>query len=54
LPTFSNYLRSEIEDEIQSIIPEIGDIVGVISHIRKQIFSVDEFRVALKSQRHVI
>jgi hypothetical protein len=41
---FSNYLRNELEDEIGGVISEIRSIFDVISHLRKQTFSIDEFR----------
>jgi hypothetical protein len=52
---FSNYLRSELVDEIRGAIPDIEDILDVLSQIRKQTFSVDEFRAQytlLCKQRH--
>lgn len=48
---FSNYLRSEIEDEIQGILPEIRKIMDVLSQMRKQEFTVGEFRQAYS--RHI-
>jgi hypothetical protein len=41
--SFSNYLRSELEDEIHSIIPEISKIMNIFSFLRKQTLSIDEF-----------
>jgi hypothetical protein len=41
---FSNYLKSEIEDEIQAILPEISTIFQIISQLGKQNFKYDEFR----------
>ena len=40
---FSNYLRSELEDEIHGIIPEIREVLGVFSALRKQTMSVEQF-----------
>jgi hypothetical protein len=40
---FSNYLKSEVVDEIQAIIPDIANVFDVISQIRKQTFSRAEF-----------
>lgn len=40
---FSNYLKSELEDEIQGVLPEIADLFNLLSHVRKQTFRVDEF-----------
>lgn len=45
---FSNYLRSEIEDEIQGLLPEIHKILDVLSIIRKHEFNVSEFSLAYK------
>lgn len=43
---FSNYLRSEIEDEILGILPEIKKILNLFSRIRKQTLSIKEFEDA--------
>ena len=43
---FSNYLRNEIVDEVQAIIPDINQVLDVFSEIRKQILSQEEFRTA--------
>lgn len=43
---FSNYLRSELEDEIHAILPDIKLILDVFSKERKQILSVAEFSSA--------
>lgn len=43
---FSNYLKAEVEDEIQAILPDISQIFQVLSQIRKWNFSVAEFKVA--------
>lgn len=40
---FSNYLRSEITDEIYPLIPEIDVVFQIISNIRKQSFTWKEF-----------
>ena len=40
---YSNYLISELTDEIHGVIPDIGKIFGVLSQIRKWILTVDEF-----------
>lgn len=45
---FSNYLKAEIEDEIQAILPEISNIFQVISQLGKQQFRVDEFEYLYK------
>jgi hypothetical protein len=44
--SFSNYLRSELEDEIHSVIPDISTIFDLISHIRKQTIPIHEFNNA--------
>ena len=44
--SFSNYLRSELEDEIHSVIPDISTIFDLISHIRKQTIPIREFNNA--------
>ena len=41
--TYSNYLKSELTDEIHGIIPDIGNVFRVLSQIRKWILSVEEF-----------
>lgn len=40
---FSNYLKSEVSDEVSSILPEIKEILEIFSKIRKQTLSIDEF-----------
>jgi hypothetical protein len=44
---YSTRFRSELEDEIQSIIPEIEKVFDAISLQRKQIFRLDEFEAFL-------
>lgn len=41
---FSNYLRDEIVDEIFPILPDIEEILQIISNLRKWLFRVDEFK----------
>lgn len=41
---FSNYLKDELVDEIHGVLPDIKEILMVISEIRKQNFSIDEFK----------
>ncbi len=41
---FSNYLKAEIEDEIQALLPDISTIFQVISQIGKQQFKIEEFK----------
>ena len=40
---FSNYLRSELEDEIHGVLPEIKGILDIFSKLRKQTLSIQEF-----------
>ena len=47
---FSNYLRSEMEDEIHGILPDISHILDTIAHIRKQDFSQNEFASAYNEE----
>lgn len=48
---FSNYLKNELVDEIHSVLPDIVEILDLMSQIRKQAFSIDEFRDAFERQR---
>ncbi|NTW45165.1 MAG: hypothetical protein HGB14_12235 [Anaerolineaceae bacterium] len=48
--SFSNYLRSEIEDEICGILPEIAQILDILSYVRKQQFKVVDFTAAYKKE----
>ena len=41
---FSNYLKSELEDEIHGAIPEIKQIFSLFTKMRKQTFSINEFK----------
>lgn len=40
---FSNYLRDEIVDELTPLLPDIEEVLQIISNIRKQSFSTTEF-----------
>lgn len=40
---FSIHLRKELIDEIHAVIPDIVAVLNVISQIRKQTFSIEEF-----------
>lgn len=40
---YSNYLKSELVDEIHGIIPDINQVFTVLSQIRKWILTTDEF-----------
>lgn len=46
---FSNYLRSELEDEIQGALPQIKKILDLISHNRKPYFPISDFISAYNS-----
>lgn len=46
--TFSNYLRSELEDEIHSILPDIHEILNIFTTIRKQTLKINEFETTFK------
>ncbi len=41
---FSNYLKDEIVDEIYPLLPDIEEILQIISNLRKQSFSTSEFK----------
>lgn len=41
---YSYYLRSELIDEVHPILPEIEDVLEVISTLRKPLFTVEEFK----------
>ena len=41
--TYSNYLKSELSDEIHGMIPDIANVFRVLSQIRKWILSTEEF-----------
>lgn len=41
--TFSNYLKRELTDEIHGVVPDISAVFDVLSKIRKQTFSLNEF-----------
>lgn len=40
---FSNYMRSEMEDEIHGVLPEISAILDIIAHLRRQEFHAEDF-----------
>lgn len=40
---FSNYLRSELEDEIHGAIPDIHKILDIFTTLRKQTLRIEEF-----------
>lgn len=42
--TFSNYLRSELEDEIHGAIPDIHNILNIFTELRKQTIRIEEFK----------
>ncbi|SIS82435.1 P-loop ATPase, Sll1717 family [Neptunomonas antarctica] len=43
---FSNYLRSELEDELHGVIPDIHRILDIFTTLRKQTLRIDEFKQA--------
>ena len=47
---YSSYLKSELVDEIHSILPDIDAIFRLLGHIRKWIFSREEFHAAHADQ----
>lgn len=47
---FSNYMRSEFEDEIHGFLPEISQVLDTVGQIRKQTFSLEEFSLAYKRE----
>jgi Cdc6-like AAA superfamily ATPase len=42
---FSEYLKGETIDEIFAVIPEVNEILGLLSTIRKQSFKFDTFEI---------
>jgi hypothetical protein len=47
---FSNYLKSELNDELFAILPDISTIFDVISQLRKWLFTIKEFEQAYRAQ----
>ena len=45
---FSNYLKDEIIDEVYPLLPDIEEILNIITNLRKWAFSIDEFRLLYK------
>jgi len=43
---FSNYLRSELEDELHGLIPDIHKILDIFTTLRKQTLRIEEFKDA--------
>jgi hypothetical protein len=41
---FSNYLRSELEDEIHGAIPDIHNVLSLFTELRKQTMKIDDFK----------
>lgn len=41
---FSNYLRSELQDELHGVIPDINRILDIFTTLRKQTLRIDEFK----------
>jgi hypothetical protein len=48
--SFSNYLKSELTDEVHGILPDIAVIFDIISQLRKWSFSIKEFIDAYNRQ----
>lgn len=48
---FSNYLKSELADEIHGIVPDVNAIFDIISQLRKWSFSVKEFTDSYNRQK---
>ena len=48
--TFSNYFRSELEDEIHGVLPDIGEVLNVLSYLKKQTFKYSEFETIFKQK----
>jgi hypothetical protein len=46
---FSNYFKAEIEDEIFPALPDISNIFAVLSEIRKQTLSIEEFKTVYRN-----
>lgn len=52
---FSNFFRSELEDEIHGVLPEIGEVLNIISQLKKQTFRYEEFKEQyVKKIRHSV
>lgn len=47
---FSNYLRDEFVDEIHAVLPDINAILDILSQLRKQTLSIDEFKRAYENK----
>jgi Cdc6-like AAA superfamily ATPase len=47
---FSNYLKSELNDELFAVLPDISLIFDTISQIRKWLFTIKEFEQAYLEQ----
>ncbi|WP_339074959.1 P-loop ATPase, Sll1717 family [Teredinibacter turnerae] len=48
--TFSNYLRTEMEDEIHGAIPEIKNILNLFTKMRKQTLHISDFKELYESE----
>lgn len=46
---FSNHLRSELEDEIHGVIPDIHKILNLFTILRKQTIRIEEFKLLFES-----
>lgn len=47
---FSNYLRTEMEDEIHGAVPEIKMILNLFTKLRKQTIRINEFKELYESE----
>jgi hypothetical protein len=47
---FSNYLRNELVDEMHGVLPDIQEILSVISEIRKWLFTIQEFKTIFQQR----
>lgn len=46
---FSNHLRSELQDEIHGVIPDISKILDLFTILRKQTIRIEEFKQVFES-----
>ena len=55
--SFSEYLKRETIDELFAMLPEVNEILGLLSTIRKQTFGFESFEkeyIALVKQKNVV
>ncbi len=48
--SFSNYLRSELEDEMHGVIPEIKSVLNIFTKMRKQTLPIRDFKDAYEDE----